>query len=656
MFSDTSPLIASLATLGLLVGCKGPAEPTATVTAAVSTTVHCSGGLCYDVADPLPASDACPDDRQIAIATGAACPPAAAAAGGFWTASNLFPGTGGTLGKYCVYEWTSTGGAPAVAALPALPHSPDCQVVSAAAAPTAAGDDALVDAFLAQVEAVDIIPVNSAAPMTKVAIVDSAVRGYISVQDGRLDHGRGMQKIIENLACPNPGAPGQLCASMIFSTLALPLYVEDGEVIRDNAGGGEFGGQSDVALAIVQAVQDMITAGGSSPMILNLSLGWDPNYGGDGAAAGFDPPIAAVYDALRYAACEGVLTFAASGNSTGGPTPSSGPAYPGGWERFGTPTSGECSGQFGITGPPLSNSTYTPLLYAVGGVDGADAFLGNARPGSRPTLLAPAERVVVADEKNGVPVVLGPYTGTSVGSAVASALAAVTWSLNPVWGPHDVAEVLFDSAVQLNEYSDFQLNYPVASRRLSMCHAVKEACLSSTTCAFVPACTMPAPYRNLIARGFDYPTSDLVVTSTAPLTDFTVGYPCDALVVSTDVNGPETPCPREQFHGTAEGPWAFPQPIGPICPVCTLFPYSAKLYITEELDHELSNPTLSLIMDDDSKVKYELDIPEDELVAGATIEVQDLQIDFDAVTKASIDFILDGDASFSDLLILDDSQ
>lgn len=629
--------------------------------ASLSTSPVCAdAGPCIEVADPIAMIEACPLDRVISIDPTGLCPlQTGPAPGGLWTVAKLLPGAPGVLGTYCSYDWVSAGGPPYVAVLP-LPFSADCNVVSPMASAAELSVAATFEsAFLQQVGALQVLPKAGLPTPTKVAVVDSAVRsGPPHATAGRVYHGKTMQQIIERLACPDPTDSAQVCAASLYSTLALKLDDSGGPIVRNDINGGYFGSQGDLASAIYDAVADMQAGSGGDRMIINLSVAWEPNYGGVGAIGGFSEPVRAVHDALRYAACEGALVFAASGNHPGGPVTPSGPMLPAQWETLGAPTFGDCVADFGTFGPPGSGSTYRPLLYGVGGVDGVDELLMKSRPSSRPVLVAPSEHVTLTDrwaapDATGLAPPTRFYTGTSIGPAVASGAAAMVWTLQPSMSAHDVAKVLFDSAVFLAETSDFQFGAPQLSRRISVCEATKMACAGSPHCAVPPTCPVSIAYADRRPSGFVTPAATLRVSGTSLINPFVFGAPCHAITIATTTTAPAIPCPAQQFYHRTAGPWVHPQPPGPICTVCFLKGNVLGINLSDDILRALSAATISVVYKADGTAKrYDLGIEDSELTPGAQLEVFDLPFYASDLKKATIEFALDDKLSSSDPLLL----
>src|SRR5262249_30891555 len=122
------------------------------------------------------------------------------------------------------------------------------------------------------------------------------------------------------------------CDGFILNETAL-AYGDGG--VRDVAAGGTHGSPKDVAAAIYQAVVTGKSVGGIPNVVINLSVGWEPQWASgfvDTKRSAFGTLRAAttaVYEAIRFASCRGALVVAAAGNTGIGKT---GPMYPAAWE------------------------------------------------------------------------------------------------------------------------------------------------------------------------------------------------------------------------------------------------------------------------------------------------------------------------------------
>src|SRR6185503_4331980 len=99
--------------------------------------------------------------------------------------------------------------------------------------------------------------------------------------------------------------------------------------------GGDVGTVSDLGSAIFAEVLHWRHAGSPGHLILNLSLGWDGELFNDldvSSVSKLRPDVLYVYQALRFAARNGVLVIAAAGNQKGGQQQSNWPLLPAAWE------------------------------------------------------------------------------------------------------------------------------------------------------------------------------------------------------------------------------------------------------------------------------------------------------------------------------------
>ncbi len=521
----------------------------------------------------LPAAppEVCSLDRVVARYSGPAdCP-----VFGQWVGERLFPDAeDGTLTEYCVYEWNGL--------LPAQETNvnnlengqgysgvtPDCIAIHPQSDPMSdALAPALRDKFRENVRRVDgtslglVDGVDERAPVV-VAVVDTmplAPNGLPSSQ-----HGETMGRIIEDLVCP--GKPTD-CAIYVRRQLGLPL-VAPGQA--DYMHGGYFGRFSDVAFGIMKAVDDWEDASpnaGNPNLVINLSLGWEPEiFGGDVPVGQMRAAEAAVYDAIRYARCKGALVVAATGND-GGECGIQGPMLPAGWERRAAPGQTVCD-DLDVPVAAIGGGSYQPLLFAVGGTDlEGIAAMPKSRPNSRPRLLAPGTHVVAGDQFT--PTV----SGSSASAAATSAAAALVWAQAPTLSAAEVMQLLYDNGQSGSGMSQVRLTDTAAVpiRRLDVCSAIEAACQdSSANCSNVSGldCEVPNPI------GIDDILASVPTLDPEPIT-YGATVACD------------NACGEEIDENTADGgssgcglgvvdpfaPVLTPQPESISCPTCTITDY-----------------------------------------------------------------------------------
>jgi len=326
--------------------------------------------------------------------------------------------------------------------------------------------------FLAQAGKPEVpLRVGDGPPRVRLAFLDTQpTHEGIPERSGRSPHGFVLAHIARKLVC-TPESDDH-CAAQITTQLALPILAFDAKNpdhnVIDRERGGYLGMQSDLAEAIRNEVdswwRDRQRGGSQRHLVLNLSLAWDGRlFGGldEAQAAEMRAGTQAVYQALQYAAKFDVLVLAAAGNQKREPCENFGPLLPAAWESE----------------PPQEESCRPsqkgPLLYAVGGLQANNQPLGNSRPGGMPRRAAYGESIL--------------YTGSSVATAVASAIAAAVWDSYPDYDSHRVMNILDGSG---EEVASLTANFgfgtgspptstPPGVHRLLLCDAFKEACMRS---------------------------------------------------------------------------------------------------------------------------------------------------------------------------------
>ena len=445
----------------------------------------------------LDTAKACADWRWIGISRpGARCPDAPG-----WTVRPLFaqlapaqqqswcdeeyrevpgPQVIRELNRFCVYEIADPHKKLREVPFPAAASDlvrldQDCAAlsVSAATIPTAADWRSDFERLLEQAAGTPrLLEINDRLGV-RLAFLDTQPTGEgAPAESGRSLHGYTLTHIARHLVC-TPG-PYAHCAAQITTRLALPIIDFDPKKPKGNLTdpdrGGFIGLQSDLAEAIRNEVDSWLAAKAQQHLVLNLSLAWDGDlFGGlDEEQIGeLRAGTQAVYWALRYAAGYDVLVLAAAGNQKGEPCQNTGPLLPAAWE-WEEPQS-------------CLESRKKRLLYAVGGVQSDGEPLANARHGGMPPRAAYAENAVVPSWDPDRPT--ATLTGSSVGTAVASSIAAVVWDRYPNLDSHEVMDILYESGNDLGRKADFWFGAsapPTAPfpnvHRLSLCAALEEAC------------------------------------------------------------------------------------------------------------------------------------------------------------------------------------
>ncbi|MEZ4471171.1 MAG: S8 family serine peptidase [bacterium] len=521
-----------------------------------------------------PLADACPDRAWVGYRLDPAsqCPSAPSPLGTWTVAAPFGRSQDARLQRLCTYTWepaSTARPAPDVAALPdvrGLRLERDCEVVGGHAVPQAVADE-LFDAWGAQVELPDwSAAVPFGAPRIRVAVIDGGVPGEGPLGAGAdtVAHPAMVSSVIRSIGCPDRGTSA-LCPVATPSYNAMPYVLEGtiGEL------GGYFGSQGSFAAAMADAVDSWLT---ESPitrpahLILNLSLGWDADF--DITQVERVPGAAALW-ATQAATCAGALVVAAAGNQAG---PSdAGPLFPAAWEAF--PRA--CGAQPGV---------YSPLVHAVGAVDGRDFPLGISRPGANPRLSAAGSVVVVPrDTGAGLDVPTSVLSGTSIAAAAASGAAGLIWSLRPSLSPDQVMALLYGTAESLGELADFGLGAaPADRRRLSIARAFEAACPEGVA---IEACPAPASRPAMSAPRAAFVPS---LPDFAAIEAIWLQNPVD---IFEDQGAIPPPAPSAYYS-----PYVVPQPGEPNCPICGFTGYTLNGKLSDALfGATLGQPVVQIV-------------------------------------------------------------
>jgi len=509
--------------------------------AAGSPTPWWCGRREGDLAPPF--DEACPDRQWVGYRLAPGACPAAPSAQGVWTVHEPFARSlDDRLRRVCAYTWTpalAERPTPDVAALPdvrGLRLERDCEVVAGHALPEPVSD-ALFSAWSNQVELPDWSDAEAFQPPSiRVAIIDGGFGGELpnGAAPDTVNHAVVVSSVVRAIACPERGASA-LCAASVPNYNAMP-YTSRG-ILGEL--GGYFGTQMGFAEAVVEAVDTWrLEAPNTRPvhLILNLSLGWDGDY--DVTTTPRVAGVTALW-AARYATCQGALLIAAAGNQAG--ADDAGPLFPAAWEAL----------PRACGGAPVG--VYSPLVHAVGAVNGRDGELAINRVGGTPRLVAPAALVVVPEDTV-VPEseMTTPLSGTSLATAAASGTAALVWSMRPGMTPDAVMQLIYRSGEPLGLAADF--GQPAQRRRLSVGRAFARACPEGVAVGACPAADSRPSLPGARAAGEDA-QADFANIVDALLTD-----PVDVL---EDPNA-ELPDVESSYFA----PWIVPQPGEPNCPIC----------------------------------------------------------------------------------------
>lgn len=468
-----------------------------------------------------------------------------------------------SVGKdYCSCEWT---GAPRGDA--ALPASFDGPVLGGAADEPVSAE--ALDELRNQLtelgrgylgvppkpgETLSALQTPTPSQPVRVAVIDtSRVPPYDSngtptqPTDNNL-HGRAVALVIADTACSEFSSMKE-CPVKVYSYLALNVLGSHNGATQtlgvDDIHGGHAGTLTDLALAIRRAVDDWRRDAAKERLIINLSVGWDPVWGGVvDPVEGVTGTPALVLESLQYAHCAGALVFAAAGNRTtplGSPTPETA-IYPAAWATLAAPTLEQCQALGFRDAQP---NPETPLLHAVGGLDywGGQLMTGRAR--GLP-LLATVGLHVVRREPYGTPHHTPTLTGTSMSTAAVSGIAANHWMHTPTLQAPQVAALLYE------------LGQPTTH--------TANVCLGGQPCDAVHNVVLCRPGDDANHLGCSPTPPELEAYSSTPGFEDTTPvelHPLDA----------------DDSHAGDE-PWVYPQPPDdPSCGVCQFQTINNKLDI-----------------------------------------------------------------------------
>ncbi len=609
-----------LAALGLVLGCAqtgnvvaGPAHAApahaapAHAAPPASAVPGDSGGQPAAPQAQAPTLDpqaACANWRWIGVQEDSAssCPPPRLAN---WTSRDLFSPdltdkttTGRlqrTLAPFCVYE--SRGAVDDVSARDIVDlgqfesFDRDCLGLSSSAAPTVAGQmwKDLRERFSDQVGEVDLPKPERARVRqpVRLALLDTAATRQESGRDhpadhpGNSPHGYTLANLARDLVDENV---------RITTRLALPWVRFDANdpsrSVRDEVNGGHAGLLSDLATAILGEVADWQRDDPERRLVINLSLGWDPDlYGGvltgdakRGEAAKEPASVRAVRTALEIAAAHGAVIVAASGNLLGLPSDDQDALLPAAWERLTAPSTARCEQLLGAGATVCQRledertssretRAYRPLLHAAGGLHGHGGTIANARPGSLPRLMAYAAGAVTVDG-GGRPTTT--LVGSSVAALIVSSTVAAVWSLDPKLSGHRAVQWTYESGRGLGEAAELHLGATAPERnRIELCAALRAAC-SRGLCE-PPVCRerprrLPPPEVTLAEH----------LSHAGPMATPVLPVPAECganyKLFHNGSGPPMWMCPFAQLPGVAHHTVVGPQPQSTPCPNCSLIP------------------------------------------------------------------------------------
>jgi|GEM_PF-2532462 len=292
-------------------------------------------------------------------------------------------------------------------------------MLGATAGPTPASDP-----YLGDPQGLPYVAIVDTADSTLPGVAAS-YPGSPSSWSTRHRHGLSMASLVDRTRCTHDQPH---CLARQFRAQAFPFDgVTEPEAVPS---GGQWASLGSLASALGESVAGwrVQADGGVAPLVLNMSLGWDPEHGtvDAGHAALLDPnnpdpsvpaTVQAVHSVLAWASCQGVVSVAASGNVRGSTCDELGPVAPASWESLPVVPAGVCSN---IAGPLASTSALPRLTYGAGGMAGADVPIANARVNSLPPRLLYAHQGVLPSGTGHT----SAWTGSSIASAALASMVA----------------------------------------------------------------------------------------------------------------------------------------------------------------------------------------------------------------------------------------
>ncbi|HVI02127.1 MAG TPA: hypothetical protein VM869_25615 [Enhygromyxa sp.] len=492
---------------------------------------------------------------------------------------------------------------------------------------TAAGREALHEAFMANIHAL------SAADMANVVQREMRFVLLDTVDEGVApynEHGLHLEQLIADIACP---ASPATCLSWIKHVLVMPRKAdEDYSVAHWNDGGGDIGYVNEFSAQLVYGLLDwagpnlLLPINQRTRLVMSAAVGADPNH-----PIATDPDYApgqSMIDALEAAYCMGAVVYAAAGNTRDSSCPNAETQMlaPANLESFAVPTAAQCS-SWGYAPDRSPVSTYTvgtPLIHAMGGLDGNDRDIANQREDAHPRMHATASGAV---HSNGS----GAMTGTSVAAAVGAAAHFLRWTINPNIPGAYVARRFYNTGHDIGEVADSGMYVTQPIRRLAICQGMSD--LLPLTCAPLP----PDPHGNLD----DYA---LAIEDAIADADF-AGLLLPEEPISSPLVGDQPDC----SEGPALDVFVKPQPDRPVCAYCegtvggggAMNAHMLNMSIASEQwasDLEVTGAYLHVYAGDGSTTTFNLADVVDEINDAVPANVIQVPFTFVAPIAASLEF------------------
>jgi hypothetical protein len=394
--------------------------------------------------------------------------------------------TASPLREFCRYEYIGTGASRDVNYANFMgylqgPSEPvgvdgdsaavDCPVIAPMTdqgLDTQEGRASLHEAFMTNIHAVgaEDLPASGRKPM-QLVLLDTVAEGFEPYNE----HGRYLEDLIANIACPSDT---ESCMDMVSHVLVTPR-VPDDRYRTAEWRGGNVGFMHEFSMGLAYAVLNWGEGNLPLPLlerqrlVVSAAVGADPNH-----PIASDPtfaPAQSAIVALEAAYCMGATVYAAAGNTRDNSCPNAEQFMlaPASYESFTAPTEAQCLAWGYVADYP--DSTFepgSPLIHAVGGLNGVDQPISNHRRLAHPRLNATAFGAI---SKHGTVAV----TGTSVATAVAASAHLLLWGYKSEWSGPVVAAHIYDTGHDTGRNADSGMYVGQPIQRIGICQVLADA-------------------------------------------------------------------------------------------------------------------------------------------------------------------------------------
>jgi hypothetical protein len=463
-------------------------------------------------------------------------------------------------------------------------------------------------------------------------------------------HGTVLAHMARDIGCPEGDGDTRVCPTRVVTKLAM----------RNLGGQPDLRGtRGELAQAIYSAVDQWkrsIIEGSviGWRLVLNISLGWEDDYLWEEAFCGppeipgyglcerdlppehIDRASRAVYDALVYARCYGVLPLAATGNYPISYSIAQNRLMsPGQFMQWDAPRDGDktCesygTNDFKLTYEtaaagaglelalhPATELENEPLVYPIGAVDFGGRALVPVRIASIPDLVGPGllgtsyegDYTLHSLPPNNVP---SSLTGSSVGALTASAVAATVWAYSPQVSAGDIMNIVYNNGEPLSEGNGskvydglYYFDKPREIRHVSLCKTLRGiGILGGPSCPDVlgSLASQNPQLSAAVATWSDFLPVVNIPASPIDLASIELKNSLSGYIEYND--------DRDEYSNADLECEVGPQPLWPSCTRCSLTsissdPPESVLDLSELANPNITNVVLVVVHDDGSNSLY----------------------------------------------------